>query len=296
MKRIFLFLATNFAIIIVLSITLRLLGVESILDQQGVDLNLNALLVFAAVFGFGGSFISLAISKWTAKRFTGAKVIEQARTPTEQWLVNTVKQQAQRSNIGMPEVAVYDSPQPNAFATGMSRNKALVAVSTGLLNSMSQDEVEAVLAHEVSHVANGDMVTLALIQGVVNTFVIFLSRVIGHVVDRTVFKVERGHGPAYWITVIVAEIVLAILASIIVMWFSRQREFRADAGSARLVGRDKMIAALQRLQAGPAAESLPDQMAAFGITGKRNGGLKRLFMSHPPLEERIEALRSSQQA
>jgi heat shock protein HtpX len=296
MKRIFLFLATNFAIIIVLSITLRLLGVESILDEQGVDLNLNALLVFAAVFGFGGSFISLAISKWTAKRFTGAQVIEQARTPTEQWLINTVKQQAQRSNIGMPEVAIYDAPEPNAFATGMKRNNALVAVSTGLLNSMTQEEVEAVLAHEISHVANGDMITLALIQGVINTFVIFLSRVIGHVVDRAVFKVERGHGPAYWITVIVAEIVLAILASIIVMWFSRQREFRADAGSARLVGRDKMIAALQRLQAGPAGEGLPDQMAAFGISGKRNGGFKRLFMSHPPLEERIEALRNSQQA
>jgi heat shock protein HtpX len=296
MKRIFLFLATNLAILLVLSITLRLLGVDRILDEQGVGLDYNALLVFAAVFGFGGSFISLAISKWTAKRLTGAQVIAQPRSQNEQWLVGTVRELAQRAGIGMPEVAIFDSPQPNAFATGMKRNSALVAVSTGLLQHMNQDELEAVLAHEVSHVANGDMVTLALIQGVVNTFVIFLSRVIGHVVDRTVFKVERGHGPAYWITVIVAEIVLAILASIIVMWFSRQREFRADAGGARLAGREKMISALQRLQTSASGEGLPDQMAAFGIFGRPNGGIKRLFMSHPPLEERIEALRNSQQA
>jgi heat shock protein HtpX len=292
MKRVFLFLTTNLAIIVVLSITLRLFGVERILDQQGVGLDLNALLIFAAVFGFGGSFISLAISKWTAKRFTGAQVIEQARTSQEQWLVSTVKRQAQSAGIGMPEVAIYDSPDVNAFATGMSRNKALVAVSTGLLNRMNQDEAEAVLGHEISHVANGDMVTLALIQGVVNTFVIFLSRIIGHLVDRVVFKTERGHGPAFWIATIVAELVLGILASIIVMWFSRYREFRADAGGASLAGRQKMIAALRRLQSTVAQPHLPDQLAAFGISGGIGSGIKRLFMSHPPLEERIAALES----
>ncbi len=291
MKRVALFLMTNLAIIVVLSITLRLLGVERILDEQGVNLQLNNLLIFAAVFGFGGSFISLAMSKWTAKRFTGAQVITSPRNSTEQWLVSTVERQAAQAGIGMPEVAVYDSPDVNAFATGMSRNNALVAVSTGLLNNMTQDEAEAVLGHEVSHVANGDMVTLALIQGVVNTFVIFLSRVIGHVVDRVVFKVERGHGPAFWITAIIAEIVLGILASIIVMWFSRQREFRADSGGASLAGRDKMIAALQRLQQSVAQPHLPDQLAAFGINGGLGQGIKRLFMSHPPLDERIAALR-----
>jgi heat shock protein HtpX len=296
MKRIALFLVTNLAIIVVLGITLRLLGVESILDQQGTGLNINSLLVFAAVFGFGGSFMSLALSKWTAKRFTGAKVIEQPGNNTERWLIQTVARQAEASGIGMPEVAIYNSPDVNAFATGMSRNKALVAVSSGLMQNMSQDEVEAVLAHEVSHVANGDMITLALIQGVVNTFVIFLSRVIGHVVDRTVFKTERGHGPAFWFTSIFAELVMGFLASIIVMWFSRQREFRADAGSAKLVGRNKMIAALQRLQANVKQPHLPDQLAAFGISGGVGGGLRRLFMSHPPLEERIEALRNSVQA
>jgi len=223
MKRVFLFIATNLAIIILLSVTLRLIGVESILDEQGVGLNLNALLVFSAVFGMGGSFISLAISKWTAKRFTGAQVIEQPRNDTEAWLVNTIQGHARGAGIGMPEVAVYDSPDPNAFATGARRNKALVAVSTGLLRSMKSDEVSAVLGHEVSHIANGDMVTLALIQGVVNTFVIFLARVIGHVVDRVVFKTERGYGIGYFITVIVAQIVLGILASVIVLWFSRRR-------------------------------------------------------------------------
>jgi heat shock protein HtpX len=294
MKRIFLFLATNLAIIVVLSVTLRILGVERILDQQGTGLDINNLLVFAAVFGFGGSFISLAISKWTAKRFTGAKVIDQPRNATEQWLVATVQRQAREAGIGMPEVAVYDAPDVNAFATGMSRNNALVAVSTGLLRSMSQDEAEAVLGHEISHVANGDMVTLALIQGVVNTFVIFLSRVIGHLVDRVVFKTERGHGPAFWITTIVAELVLGILASIIVMWFSRRREFRADAGGARLAGRGKMIAALERLKRGVEQPHLPDQLAAFGISGAVGQGLRRLFMSHPPLDERIAALRSAE--
>lgn len=290
MKRIALFLMTNLAIIVVLSITLRILGVERILDEQGVGLDLNSLLIFAAVFGFGGSFISLAMSKWTAKRFTGAQVIETPRNATEQWLVSTVQQQAQQAGIGMPEVAIFDSADVNAFATGMSRNSALVAVSTGLLNSMSRDEAEAVLGHEVSHVANGDMVTLALIQGVVNTFVIFLSRVIGHVVDRVVFKVERGHGPAFWITTIIAEIVLGILASIIVMWFSRQREFRADAGGAQLAGRQKMINALSRLKASVEQPHLPDQMAAFGINGGLGQGIKKLFMTHPPLDERIARL------
>jgi heat shock protein HtpX len=289
MKRILLFLATNLAIVVLLGIVLRLLGIESILDESGTGLNLGALLIFAAVFGFAGSFISLAISKWSAKRMMGVRVIAQPANATESWLVNTVRNQAQQAGIGMPEVGVFDSPEPNAFATGARRDAALVAVSTGLLQSMSQQEAEAVLAHEVSHVANGDMVTLALIQGVINTFVIFLARVIGHTVDRVVFRNEQGHGPAFWITTIVAELVLGLLATMIVMWFSRQREFRADAGGARLAGRQHMIGALERLRqrhAGP----LPDKMAAFGIAGGAGAGLKRLFMSHPPLEERIAAL------
>ena len=289
MKRILLFLATNLAIIVLLGIVLRLLGVERILDESGTGLNLGALLIFAAVFGFGGSFISLAISKWSAKRMMGVRVITQPANATESWLVNTVRNQAQQAGIGMPEVGVFDSPQPNAFATGARRDAALVAVSTGLLKSMSQQEAEAVLAHEVSHVANGDMVTLALIQGVINTFVIFLARVIGHTVDRVVFRNEEGHGPAFWITTIVAELVLGLLATVIVMWFSRQREFRADAGGARLAGRQHMIGALERLRERHPAP-LPDKMAAFGIAGGGGAGLKRLFMSHPPLEERIAAL------
>lgn len=292
MKRIFLFLATNLAIVLVLSVTLRLLGVDDILDQQGVGLDLNNLLVFSAVLGFAGSLFSLAISKWSAKHMMGVRVIEQPRNGTEGWLVETVRRQAQAAGIGMPEVGIFDSPDMNAFATGARRNNALVAVSTGLLNGMTQQEAEAVLAHEVSHVANGDMVTLALIQGVVNTFVVFLSRVIGYTVDRVVFKTERGHGPAFIITVIIAQLVLGILASMIVMWFSRRREFRADAGGAHLAGRQSMIGALERLQqrhAGP----LPDQMAAFGINGALGQGLKRLFMTHPPLEERIAALRNA---
>jgi len=288
MKRIFLFLVTNLAIVFVLSITLRLLGVERILDAQGVGLDLNNLLVFAAVIGFGGSLISLAISKWTAKRMTGARVIERPSNATEQWLVNTVERQAQKAGIGMPEVAVFDSPDPNAFATGWNKNAALVAVSTGLLHHMNEDEVEAVLGHEISHVSNGDMVTLALIQGVVNTFVIFLSRVIGHLVDRVVFKTERGHGPAFWITSIIAEVVLGILASMIVAWFSRQREYRADAGGAHLAGNQKMVSALERLKSYSGESHLPDQMAAFGISGSTIAGL---FRSHPPLEQRIAALK-----
>lgn len=292
MKRIALFLMTNLAIIFVLSITLRLLGVERILDEQGAGLNLNNLLVFASVFGFGGAFISLAMSKWIAKRSTGARVITQPSNSTEQWLLSTVAFQAQQAGIGMPEVAIFDSPQVNAFATGASRNKALVAVSSGLLQSMTRQEAEAVLAHEISHVANGDMITLTLIQGVVNTFVIFFSRVIGHFVDRVVFKTERGHGPAFWVTTIIAELVLGILASIIVMWFSRQREFRADAGGASLAGRQNMIAALERLQMGQSA-ALPDELVAFGINSKGSRSFSRLFMSHPPLAERIAALRNA---
>ncbi len=294
MKRIFLFLVTNIAVLVVLSIVLRLLGVDRILDQQGVGLDMSSLLIFAAVIGMGGAFISLAISKWTAKRLTGAQVIEQPRNPTEVWLLDTVRRQAQKAGIGMPEVAIFDTPDVNAFATGMMRNSALVAVSTGLLRSMSQEEAEAVLGHEISHVANGDMVTLALIQGVVNTFVIVLSRVVGHVVDRVVFKTQRGHGPAFWVTTIIAQMVLGILASIIVMWFSRQREFRADHGGATLAGRHKMIAALQRLKAAHEPAQLPDQLAAFGISGGIGRGMKRLFMSHPPLDERIAALQSTQ--
>lgn len=292
MQRVVLFVLTNLAIIFVLNISMRLLGVEPYLSQQG--LNLNSLLVFAAIFGFGGAFISLLISKWTAKRLTGAQVIESPRNTAEAWLIDTVRRQAQAAGIGMPEVAIFDSPDVNAFATGPSRNNALVAVSTGLLHAMNRDEAEAVLGHEVTHVANGDMVTLTLIQGVVNTFVIFLSRVIGHTVDKVVFKNERGYGVAFWVTTIVAELILGILASIIVMWFSRQREFRADAGGARLAGRDKMIAALQRLQQTAGQPHLQDQMAAFGIAGGIGHGLKALFMSHPPLDQRIAALRAAQ--
>ncbi|MGB5277299.1 MAG: protease HtpX [Gammaproteobacteria bacterium] len=293
MKRIALFLATNIAVLVVLSVVLSILGVDSLLQDNNVDMDLQALLVFSAVFGMGGAFISLAMSKWTAKHMTGAVVIEQPQNRTQEWLLATVRRQAEQAGISMPEVAVYQSPDINAFATGMSRNAALVAVSTGLISNMKMDEAEAVLGHEVSHVANGDMVTLALIQGVVNTFVIFFSRVVGHFVDRVVFKTERGYGPAYFITSIVAQIVFGILASAIVMYFSRLREFRADAGGARLAGRDKMIAALQRLQSVHEPSQLPDQMVAFGINGGLAEGMRKLFMSHPPLSERIAALQNS---
>ena len=289
MKRVVLFIITNLAIVLVLGIVLSLLGVDRILDERGVGLDMYNLLIFAAVFGFGGAFISLARSKWTAKRLTGARVITAPGNAAEAWLVTIVQRQAERAGIGMPEVAVYNSPDVNAFATGMNRNNALVAVSSGLLRAMNEDEAEAVLAHEVSHVANGDMVTLALIQGVVNTFVIVLSRVVGHFIDRAIFKTEEGHGPAFYITAILAQIVFGILASIIVMWFSRQREFRADAGGAALAGREKMVAALKRLQTA-SHQPLPDQMASFGIFGSRAKGFRRLFMTHPPLEERIAAL------
>jgi heat shock protein HtpX len=288
-KRIALFMITNLAIVFVLSIVLNLLGVGPMLDQQG--LNMGSLIVFAAVFGFGGSLISLVISKWTAKRMTGARVITDLANELERWLVETVRRQALKSNIGMPEVAIYDAPDPNAFATGMNRNNALVAVSTGLLRVMDRNEVEGVLAHEVSHVANGDMITLALIQGVVNTFVIVASRVVGYLVDRVIFKTERGHGPGFFITSMIAQLVFGVLASIVVCWFSRQREFRADAGAAAISGREKMVSALQRLQMSASQPHLPDQMAAFGISGTVGSGLKKLFMTHPPLEERIEALR-----
>jgi heat shock protein HtpX len=289
MKRTLLFLATNLAIVLVLSITMKLLGVEPYLNEQGLDL--KALLIFAAVMGMGGSFISLAISKWSAKRMVGAQVIKNPTTARERWLVETVRAQSQMAGIGMPEVAIYESSDINAFATGMSKNNALVAVSTGLLNSMSQDEAEAVLGHEVSHIANGDMVTLTLIQGVVNTFVMFLSRVIGHTVDKVVFKTERGSGPTFFITMIVAELILGVLASMIVMWFSRQREFKADIGGANLASRKKMIAALEKLKQGHQTAELPEKMAAFGISGGKSQGFKRFFMSHPPLEERIQALK-----
>lgn len=287
MKRIFLFILTNLAVLFVISITLRLLGVDKILNDSG-GINFNALLVMSAVMGFAGSIISLFLSKWSAKRMVGAQVITNPIDPTERWLMETVRKQAQAAGIGMPEVAIYEAPDVNAFATGWNRNNALVAVSTGLLHNMSRDEAEAVLAHEISHVANGDMITLALIQGVVNTFVIFFSRIIGHLVDRLVFKTEREYGPAYWITSIIAQMVLGILASIIVMWFSRQREFRADAGGANLAGRNKMIAALEKLKINHEQATLPVQMAAFGIAG--GGGFAKLFSTHPSLDERIAAL------
>lgn len=291
MKRVLLFLATNIAVIALLSVVLQLVGFEGFLDEQGIDMNLPSMLLFAAVFGMGGSFISLGISKWTAKRMMGAQVITEPTGQAEMWLLETVRQQADAAGIGMPEVAIFDSPEPNAFATGARRDHALVAVSTGLLRGMRKEEIEAVLAHEVSHVANGDMVTLALIQGVVNTFVIFLARVIGHFVDRVIFKTERGYGLGYFAVVMVSQIVLGILASFIVFWFSRQREFRADAGGARLAGAPKMIAALERLKAGPQTE-LPEQLGAFGISGRVRTGLARLMMSHPPLDDRIARLKS----
>ena len=290
MKRIALFLATNLAIVLVLSVTMRLLGVEPYLNANG--LNLTSLLIFAAVMGFGGSFISLAISKWSVKRSMGVHVIDAPSNSTEVWLMETIRKYSAEAGIKMPEVGIFDSPEVNAFATGMSKNSSLIAVSTGLLQQMTRKEAEAVLGHEVSHAANGDMVTLALIQGVVNTFVMFLSRVIGHLVDKVVFKTERGHGPAFFVTMIVAELVLGVLASIIVMWFSRQREFRADRGGASLAGRQNMIAALERLNA-MHPQPLPDKMAAFGIAGGGGSGIKRLFMTHPPLAERIAALKTA---
>ena len=289
MKRIFLFLATNLAVMLVLTLVARLLGIDRYLSAHGSDL--SGLLVFAALFGFGGALISLAMSKWMAKRAMGVRVIATPANPTEEWLVRTVRSQAEQVGIAMPEVGIFDSPQPNAFATGARRDSALVAVSSGLLQSMRKNEVEAVLGHEMTHVANGDMVTLTLIQGVVNTFVIFLSRVIGQIVDKAVFRSEDGRGPAYFICVMVTQLLLGILANIIVMWFSRQREFRADEGGARTAGTGNMIAALERLKS-TADAHLPAQLAAFGIGGDAGSGLRRLFLSHPPLEERIAALQN----
>jgi heat shock protein HtpX len=287
--RILLFLGTNIAVMALLGLTFSLFGIRGLLADNGVDLNLNALLVYAAVIGFSGAFISLFLSKFLAKRSMQVHIIVDAENQTERWLVETVQKMAKTAGIGMPEVGIFDHSSPNAFATGWNKNNALVAVSTGLLDAMPKNEVEAVLAHEVSHVANGDMVTMTLIQGVVNTFVVFLSRIIGHVVDRVVFKVERGHGPAFWIVSFIAEILLGLFATVIVMWFSRYREFKADAGGAKLAGNHNMIAALQRLQSFKGAPKLPDEMAAFAINA---GKVQAIFSSHPPLEQRIAALQN----
>jgi len=285
-NRIALFLATNLAVMVLAGIVMSLLGVHP--NQMG------GLLVMAALFGFGGSIISLLMSKGMAKRATGAQVITQPRNESEQWLLATVQRQAQAAGIGMPEVAVYDAPEINAFATGANRNNALVAVSTGLLRAMSRDEAEAVLGHEVSHVANGDMVTMALLQGVLNTFVIVLARVAGGIIDNAISGNREGSRPglAYFAIVMVLEMVLGLFATMIAMWFSRRREFRADAGGASLAGREKMIAALERLSANRPS-TLPAQVEAFGIAGGIGEGLKKLFLSHPPMEQRIAALRSS---
>lgn len=292
LTRIALLIGTNIAVVLVLSIILNLLGVEQLLQRSGIDAETAMLLIFAAGIGFAGSFVSLAISKPMAIRMMGAQVLESPRGEAEQWLLQTVRRFAEREGLGMPDVAIYDAPEVNAFATGARRNSALVAVSSGLLQKMSRDEAEAVIAHEVSHVANGDMVTLTLIQGVVNTFVIFLSHIAGRFVDQVVFKNEEGHGPGFWITMIFAQMVLGVLASMITMYFSRRREFRADAGAARLAGGEKMVAALRRLQGSAAPQDMPEEIEAFGINGRQGGEtLKRLFMSHPPLDERIEALK-----
>jgi len=291
MKRIFYFLGTNLAIVLVLSVTMRLLGVEPFLNANG--LNLNSLLIFAAVMGFGGAFISLAISKWSAKKMSGAVTIENPKTLDEIWLVNIVKKQSETVGIQMPEVAIFNSPVVNAFATGMSRNSSLVAVSSGLLEMMTKDEAEAVIGHEISHIANGDMVTLTLIQGVVNTFVLFFSRVIGYTVDKVIFKTRQGTGPAFFITMIISELLLGVLASIVVMWFSRQREYRADIGGGQLAGNQKMIAALQRLKSQYESSALPKSLAALGISGEQGIGLKELFSTHPSLDDRIARLKQN---
>lgn len=298
MLRIGLFLLTNLAVIFIASITLNLLGVEHYL--QGTELNLSSLLIFCAVFGFSGSLISLLISKWMAKRSTKTRIIETPATEQERWLVNTVAELAKKANIGMPEVGIFPAPESNAFATGWNKNKALVAVSEGLLQRFSRDEVRAVMAHEIGHVANGDMITLSLIQGVVNTFVMFFARIFGHFVDRVILKNERGHGIGFYVATFAAEMVLAVLASIIVMKFSRYREFRADAAGAHLADKRSMIGALNRLlseQKAQVPSSMPDTFQAFGISSGFKQGLSksmgRLFMSHPPLEERIQALQSS---
>lgn len=287
MFRIGLFIMTNIAIMVLISVIFSLFGIQGVLAENGVDLNLSALLVYSAVIGFSGALISLFISKFMAIRSMNVHVITQPQNSEERWLVDVVRRQAKQAGIGMPEVGIFNHPSPNAFATGWNRNNSLVAVSTGLMRHMNKTEVEAVLAHEVCHVANGDMVTMTLLQGVINTFVVFFSRIIGHIVDRVVFKVERGHGPAYWIVSMVAQVILGILAQIIVMWFSRYREYRADAGAGKLVGNRNMIAALQRLKTNPDDEGLPSEMSALAING---GSIKALFSSHPPLDDRIKAL------
>ncbi|MDG1814871.1 MAG: protease HtpX [Glaciecola sp.] len=287
MFRIGLFIMTNIAIMVLISVIFSLFGIQGVLAENGVDLNLSALLVYSAVIGFSGALISLFISKFMAIRSMNVHVITQPQNSEERWLVDVVRRQAKQAGIGMPEVGIFNHPSPNAFATGWNRNNSLVAVSTGLMRHMNKTEVEAVLAHEICHVANGDMVTMTLLQGVINTFVVFFSRIIGHIVDRVVFKVERGHGPAYWIVSMVAQVILGILAQIIVMWFSRYREYRADAGAGKLVGNRNMIAALQRLKTNPDDEGLPSEMSALAING---GSIKALFSSHPPLDDRIKAL------
>jgi heat shock protein HtpX len=289
--RILLFLATNLAVIAVASISLSLLGFNSYMADNGVDLNLSALLVWCGVFGMAGSFISLLLSKWMAKRSMGVQLITQASDRQQQWLLDTIARLADKAGIGMPEVGIFPSSTSNAFATGWNRNKALVAVSAGMLERFSPDEIEAVMAHEIGHVANGDMITLSLIQGVVNTFVMFFARIIGHTVDRLVFKTERGHGIGFYVVTIVAEIILGILASTIVMWFSRWREFRADEAGATLGSRQGMIKALQRLQAEQGLpNNMSDTLVAFGIRGEMKAKFGELFRSHPPLENRIAAL------
>lgn len=293
-SRIGLFLVTNIAVLAVLSISMRVLGIDQMLATQDIGINLTGLLFMAAIIGFAGSFISLAMSKWMAKRSMGVQLITSPSNSHERWLLETVHSQAEKAGIGMPEVGVFNSPEPNAFATGMNRNNALVAVSSGLLQNMTQDEVEAVLGHEVSHVANGDMITMGLLQGVLNTFVIFISRVIGTFVDRVVFKNERGFGIGYFVVSIIAELILGVFAAMIAAWFSRRREFRADAGGAQLAGKQKMIAALQRLQKNQQEKSaMPSELAAFGISGSLKHGIAAALMTHPPLAERIEVLRNS---
>lgn len=290
MKRVSLFLLTNLGILVLLGIMLNVF-IEPMMAREGMHMNTTFILILAAVLGMGGSFISLAMSKMMAKRMTGMRVIEKPANPTEQWLVDTVRRHAQQAGIGMPEVGVYDAPEINAFATGMKRDDALVAVSSGLLRQMSSDEAEAVIGHEVAHIQNGDMVTLALIQGVLNTFVIVLSRVVGMFVDKVIFKNQRGYGIGFIVTTIIAQIVLGIIASMIVQWFSRQREYRADLGGAKFAGREKMVAALEKLKKNVEPSTLPEQVEAFGISGRMGSGFKRLMMSHPPLDDRIAALR-----
>jgi heat shock protein HtpX len=294
--RILLFLLTNAAVLLLISILFHVLGLGDFMHQRGVPLGLDSLLLSSAVIGMSGSFVSLAMSKWMAKKSMGVHVIDQPANQTEAWLVDTILRQSQRLGIGMPEVGIFNTPEPNAFATGMSKNNSLVAVSTGLLQRMNPDEIEAVLGHEMSHVANGDMVTMGLLQGVVNTFVYFFASIAGYVVDRVLLRSDdddrSGYGPGYYITQMVAQLLLSVIATMIVMWFSRRREFRADAGGAQLAGRTKMVEALRALQRAHEPHDLPGEMAAFGISGGMGSGFSKLFLSHPPLEERIAALQN----